>query len=78
MRLSQQQDQRSPGPLPAGTAGCASPPAHGRGADGVAASYVRVTGPVLRGPAGVLIAVASFAVAGAEGGRAGLAVTSGT
>jgi hypothetical protein len=76
VRLSQQ-DQGSPGPLPAGTAGCASQPALGRGADGVAASYVRVTGPVLRGPAGVLIAVASFAVAGAVGGRAGLAVASG-
>lgn len=40
-------------------------------------SYVRVTGPVLRGPAGVAIAVACFAVAGAVGGRAGLAVASG-
>jgi hypothetical protein len=33
-----------------------------------------VTGPVLRGPAGVAVAVASFAVAGAVGGRGGLAV----
>lgn len=40
-------------------------------------SYVRVTGPVLRGPAGILIAVASFAAAGAVGGRAGLAIASG-
>jgi hypothetical protein len=77
VRLSQRQDEGSPGLLPAGTAGCASPPAHGRGAGRVAASYVRVTGPVLRGPAGVLVAVASFAVAGAVGGRAGLAVASG-
>lgn len=43
----------------------------------MAAGYVRVTGPVLRGPAGVLVAVASFAVAGAVGGHAGLAVASG-
>jgi hypothetical protein len=42
----------------------------------VAGRYVRVTGPVLRGPAGVLVAVGSFAVAGAVGGRAGLAVAS--
>ncbi|MGH3254292.1 MAG: hypothetical protein ACRDOU_02625 [Streptosporangiaceae bacterium] len=77
MRLSQRQDQGSPGLLPAGTAGCAAPPAHGRGAIGVAARYVRVTGPVLRGPAGVLIAVVFFAVAGAVGGRTGLAVASG-
>ena len=43
----------------------------------MAAGYVRVTAPVLRGPAGVLVAVVSFAVAGAVGGRAGLAVASG-
>ncbi|HEX9357237.1 MAG TPA: hypothetical protein VF933_25875 [Streptosporangiaceae bacterium] len=36
-----------------------------------------MTAPVLRGPAGVLVAVMSFAVAGAVGGRAGLAVASG-
>jgi hypothetical protein len=75
MRLSQ--DRVSPGRLTDAEAGCASPPAHGRGAGRVAAGYVRVTGPVLRGPAGVLVAVVSFAVAGAVGGRAGLAVASG-
>ncbi len=37
---------------------------------------MRVAGPVLRGPAGVAVAVASFAVAGAVGGRAGLAIAS--
>ena len=74
MRLSQ--DQVSPGPLARGEAGCASPPGYGPGAGRVAAGYLRVTGPVLRGPAGVLIAVASFAVAGAVGGRAGLAIAS--
>ena len=42
----------------------------------MAGSYLRVTGPVLRGPAGVLIAVASFAAGGAVGGRAGLAIAS--
>jgi hypothetical protein len=76
VRLPQRQDQGSPGPLPAGAAGCGATPASGRGTQGVAASYVRVTGPVLRGPAGILIAVASFAVAAAVGGRAGLAISS--
>lgn len=75
VRLPQRRDQGPPGPLPAGAAGCASAP--GRGARGAAVSYVRVTGPVLRGPAGILIAVASFAAAGAVGGRAGLAIASG-
>jgi hypothetical protein len=79
VRLSQDQGQHkvSPGPLPGGEAICVSPPACRRGAGRVAARYVSVTGPVLRGPAGVLIAVASFAVAGGVGGRAGLAVASG-
>jgi hypothetical protein len=75
MRLSP--DQVSPRRLADGEAGCASPPSHGRDAGRVAAGYVRVTAPVLRGPAGVLVAVASFAAAGAVGGRAGLAVASG-
>lgn len=75
MRLSQ--DQLSSGRVADGGAGCGSPPAHGRGAGRMAAGYVRVTALVLRGPAGVLVAVASFAVAGAVGGRAGLAVASG-
>ncbi len=52
------------------------PPARGRGVGGVAGSYLRVAGPVLRSPAGVLIAVASFAAGGAVGGRAGLAIAS--
>lgn len=38
---------------------------------------MRVTGPVLRGPTGVMIAVASFAAGAAVGGRVGLAVASG-
>ena len=46
------------------------------GAGRIAARYVSVTGPVLRGPAGVAVAIASFAVAGAVGGRAGLAIAS--
>jgi hypothetical protein len=74
MRLFQ---DRVSGRLTDGEAGCALPPAQGRGAGRVAAGYVRVTAPVLRGPAGVLVAVASFVVAGAVGGRAGLAVASG-
>jgi hypothetical protein len=79
VRLSQDQGQHkvSPGSLPGGEAIGASPLAYRPGARRVAARYVSVTGPVLRGPAGVLIAVASFAVAGAVGGRAGLAVASG-
>src|SRR5216684_5841682 len=76
MSVFQNQDQRSSGRLPGNGASCAPPPARGRRADGVAGSYLRVTGPVLRGPAGVLIAVASFAVGGAVGGRAGLAIAS--
>src|SRR5712692_1707819 len=76
MSLFQDQDQRASGRLPVDGASCAPPPARGRRADGLAGSYLRVTGPVLRGPAGVLIAVASFAVGGAVGGRAGLAIAS--
>ncbi len=75
MRLSP--GQVRPGQLTEREAGRAAPPAHGRGAGRVAVRYLRFTGPVLRGPAGVLIAVAAFAVAGAVGGRAGVAVASG-
>jgi hypothetical protein len=75
MRLSERQDQVSPGRLPAGAAGCA-PPADAGGGHGMAVRYVRLTGPVLRGPAGVAIAVASFAAGAAVGGRGGLAVAS--
>ena len=74
MSLYQDQDQRSPGRLAGDGASFAPPPARGRGASKVAASYVRVTGPVLRGPAGVLVAVASFATGAAVGGRGGLAI----
>lgn len=74
MRLST--DQVSPGRLTDREAGCAVPPAHGRGAGRMAAGYVRGTGRVLRGPAGVAAAAASFAVAGAVGGRGGLAIAS--
>ena len=76
MSLSQDQDQRSSGRLPGDGASCAPPPPRGPGGGGAAGSYLRVTGPVLRGPAGVLIAVASFAAGGAVGGRAGLAIAS--
>lgn len=76
MSLYQDQDQRSPGRLPGNGASCAPPPARGRGAGKVAGGYLRVAGPVLRGPAGVLVAVASFAAGGAVGGRAGLAIAS--
>jgi hypothetical protein len=75
MRLSP--DRFSSGRPTDGEAECASPPAYGRGGGRAAATYVRVTAPVLRGPAGVLVAVASFALASAVGGRAGLAVASG-
>ena len=75
MSLFQDQDQRSPGGLPGDGASCAPPPSSSRAADGVA-GYLRVAGPVLRGPAGVLAAVASFAAGGAVGGRAGLAIAS--
>ena len=77
MSLFLDQDQRSYGQLPTDEPGCAPPPGHGREDGKVAGSYLRVPGWVLRGPAGVLIAVASFAVAGAVGGRAGLAMASG-
>ena len=76
MSLFQDQDQCASGGLPGEGASCAPPPAYGRGAGRVAGSYLRVTGPVLRGPAGVLIAVASFAAGDAVGGRAGLAAAS--
>jgi hypothetical protein len=76
MSLSQDQDQRSSGRLPGDGASCAPPPARSRETGRVAGSYLRVTGPVLRGPAGVVIAVASFAAGGAVGGRAGLAIAS--
>ncbi len=72
MSVFQNQDQRSSGRLPGDGASCGPPPPRGR----VAGSYLRVTGPVLRGPAGVLVAVASFAAGGAVGGRAGLAIAS--
>lgn len=61
MSLFQDQDQDSSGRLPGDGASCAPPPARGRRASRVAGSYLRVAGPVLRGPAGVLVAVASFA-----------------
>jgi hypothetical protein len=76
MSLFQDQDQRAAGRLPGDGASCAPPPARGRGAGRVAGGYLRVTAPVLRGPAGVLIAVASFAAGAAVGGRAGLAMAS--
>jgi hypothetical protein len=77
MRLLQDpnQDQRSDRVPPGGT-GCAPPSAYGRDIGRVAAGYVRVTGPVLRGRAGILVAVVFFAVAGAVGGRAGPAIAS--
>ncbi|HEV2256954.1 MAG TPA: hypothetical protein VGS06_27800 [Streptosporangiaceae bacterium] len=56
MSVFQNQDQRSSGRLPRDGASCAPPPTRGRGASRVAGSYLRVTGPVLRGPAGVLAA----------------------
>jgi hypothetical protein len=76
MSLSQDQDQRASGRLPADGASWAPLPARSRRADRVAGGYLRVTGPVLRGPAGVLMAVASFAAGAAVGGRAGLAIAS--
>jgi hypothetical protein len=77
MSVLRDQEQISSGRLPESGAGRVPPPASRPGAGRVAARYVSVTGPVLRGPAGVAVAVASFAVAGAVGGRAGLAVASG-
>jgi hypothetical protein len=74
--MSLSQDQRSSGGPRADSASCAPRPARGRGAGQAAAGYVSVAGPVLRGPAGVLIAVASFAAGDAVGGRAGLAIAS--
>ena len=76
MSLFQDQDQRSPGGLPGDGTSCVPPPSFNRAADGVAGNYLRVAGPVLRGPAGVLIAAASFAAGAAVGGRAGLAIAS--
>lgn len=75
MRLPERQDQVSPRRLPADAAGCA-PPASAESAQGVAARFVQLTGPALRGPAGVIIAVASFAAGAAVGGRGGLAIAS--
>ena len=75
MSLSREQERVSPGERPGDGAGCA-PARYGSGAGRATASYVRVTAPVLRGPAGVAVAVASFAAGGAVGGRAGLAVAS--
>jgi hypothetical protein len=65
----QNQDHRSPAALPGDGS-------HSRPLARVAAAYVRVAGPALRGLAGVLVAVASFAAGGAVGGRAGLAIAS--
>jgi hypothetical protein len=76
MSLYQDQDQHSSGRLPGDGASCAPPPARGGKADRVTGSYLRVTGPVLRGPAGVLVAVASFAAGAVVGDRAGLAMSS--
>lgn len=76
MSIFHHQEQVSSGRLPQSGTGRV-PPAFRQGAARIAARYVSVTGPVLRGPAGVAVAVASFAVAGAVGGRAGLAVASG-
>lgn len=72
----QEQDQLYPARPPKDGAGRVQPAARGRGTGLVATAYVRIAGPALRGPAGILIAVASFAVAGAVGGRVGLAVAS--
>jgi hypothetical protein len=77
MGVFRDQEQISSGRLPESGAGRVPPPASRPGTGRIAARYVRVTGPVLRGPAGVAVAVASFAVAGAVGGRAGPAVASG-
>jgi hypothetical protein len=67
----QNQDHRSSAAPPGEGSDCPRRPLAG-----VAAAYVRVTGPVLRGPAGALAAVASFAAGGTVGGRAGLAIAS--
>lgn len=67
----------SSGRLPEWDACCVPPPAPREGARRFAARYVRAVGPVLRGPAGVAVAVASFAAGSAVSGRAGLAVASG-
>jgi hypothetical protein len=61
--MSLYQDQRSSSRSAGDGAGCAPPPTHGQSAGGVAGSYLRLTGPVLRGPAGVAVAVAGFAAA---------------
>lgn len=65
------------GRLPEPEAGRVPPSAFRRGVGRIAARFVSVTGPALRGPVGIAVAVASFLVAGAVGGRAGLAVASG-
>ena len=76
MSLYQDQDERSSGRLAGDGPSYAGPPARSRRADRVAGSHLRVAGSVLRGPAGVLVALASFAAGGAVGGRAGLAIAS--
>jgi hypothetical protein len=75
MSLFQDQDQDVSRPVPGDGASCA-PPALGQRDGRAAGSYLRAAGPVLRGPAGVLAAVASFAAGGAIGGRLGLAIAS--
>jgi hypothetical protein len=77
MSVFHDQEQMSSGRRPESGAGRVSPPASKPSAGRIVARYVSVTGPVMRGPAGVAVAVASFAVAGEVGGRAGLALASG-
>ena len=60
MSLYQDQDQRSSGRLAGDGPSCAGPPARGRRGDGVAGSYLRVADPVLRCPAGVLVAAPEY------------------
>jgi hypothetical protein len=72
MSVFRDQEQISSGRPPESGAGRVPPPGFRPGAGRIAARYVSVTGPVLRGPAGVVVAVA-----GEVGGRAGLAVSSG-
>lgn len=75
MRLSQRHDQVSPERLLAGAAGGAQS-ARAGGAEEVAARCVRLIGLALRGPAGLVTAVASFAAGAVVGGRGGLAIAS--
>jgi hypothetical protein len=76
MSLFHDQDHASSGRLAERGTSRVPPPARGSGAGRFATRYVRATGPVLRGPAGVVIAVASFAAGAAVGGRGGLAIAS--